>query len=776
MRFFCLPIFLFALLFAVAALCLPAGSNSAPPDKYVSREATETREHIRRLERLAKAPAPEGAFFWEAWVAFKLAHAGRPEYAEGAALLRQAPSPLDELDRCDIPAAERLPCLPAEVVAVLGEHRALHGGEGQLSISADGLLVAEGGQVWEAATMTIWAWLSPGPWERYSAAAFSPKGRLLAAAYSKGITLWDLSGKTPVRMADLEGLTKGVAGLAWSGDGKTLVCLGRVPAEAPEKVVVVWDLGGPRPRRRRTFSLDWSVGRAIALSSDGRWLAIDGMNLKSTFLWDLSDPDNQEPTRLELHNVRAPRFSPDSRILLADDGAGRRVRLWKLTESGPREATNLFIRYGAPLAFSPDGKLLVEVGLDPDSSASRDGEVRIALVQNRILRQWDAEAVRQGKLRAARNPNVLPFIVYEIAFFPDSKRVAFRTGGRVVLWDLERGRPCLEYSSHQGAVRARFAPDGRSLGSGGFDGGVYWWDLTAKPPREREALRWRFNAIHDLQFAPQGGYMACLGNDRRDDGSVFRLWSLAGNRMNLRAVERPFSAGISRIAFAPDGRSFAAAGLENPSLAKEVERPGPFMPKVCLWDFREGTLTEKASLSPRENEMNGYPVGWCGSFSADSRAYLFTQSTSLRRWAMAEAGRPEKTVLKPKATRGAFDRLAVSPDGRFWATAEYFADTTLLQVWDVREAAVRRQWTCEFGAGIQALQFAPDGQTLAVLELNAPRLTLMDAASGRKVRELPMLWSNQDIDWAPDGRHIATVGSGPIYIYRLAERGQPLAK
>jgi WD40 repeat protein len=776
-----IPIPQLAVLLAAAGACLSEPTSSAPQGKSDSQEAKETREQIRRLERLAKGPPADSAAFWKTWRGFKLAHSGRPEYIEAAALLHQAPSPLDALDRRDIPAEERLPWMPPEVVAVLGEHRGLDNGAQGLSISEEGRLIAAGGQVWDSATMNGWALLTPGPWERYSTAAFSPKGRLLAAAYSGGITLWDLSGKTPVRKADLEGLTKGVKSLAWSADGKTLVSLGRARARDRQKALVVWNLEGDRPQRRRTIALNWGDGGSLALSPDSRWLAIDGMQFGSTCLWDLSRSADRSP--IELQHVAAPRFSPDSRVLLANDESGQKARLWKLTDSGPRDALDLPIRHFALLTFSPDGKYLAEGGWDPESTPASDDEWRITMGQHRLLRVWDAEAARRGELRPVGKPILLPFVIQELVFFPDSKRLVLRPLNRpMVLWDVERGSPCLEFSGHGGTMRARFAPDGRSLASGSYDGAVYWWDLMAKPARELEALRGHFHDIRDLQFAPQGGYLVCLGNDRRDQRIEFRLWSLAGDRMKQLAVESPFTNDLTRMAFSPDGNAFAATGLEDPLPAKPGDRAPPRRAKVRLWELRDETLTERATLSPRDCETDVYPGGWCGNFTADSRAFLFSLSGTLRSWTVSEKGGVDKTVLAAQRKRGgSIDCLTVSPQGLHWATAEDIEDrdqgiTTLLRIWEVKGDAVREQWTSKVGPGIRSLRFSPDGQTLAVLEKNAPRLTLWDAASGRKVREIPLQWGLHDFDWAPDGRHIATAGNGPIYIYRLAERGQALAK
>jgi WD40 repeat protein len=785
MRTVLLPGLCLTILAMLAGMCYSQRSDSAWPEAASSQEGSETRAQIRRLEGLAQAGAVDGPAFWDAWRAFRLAHCGKPEYAEAAALLQQAPSPLDVLDRRNIPTEERLPWLPPEVVAVLGEHRGLDNGTSwNLSTSADGQLLASGGQVWATASMLGWAWLTAGTWEHYDTVVFSPKDRVLAAAmHAKGITLWDLSGKTPVRKADLDGRTFHAP--AWSSDGKTLAALGYGNSDPRKLEVVVWDLSGERPRKRRTCSLRPGNGWATALSPDGRWLAVDHMRRGSTAVWDLNAPADREP--INLADVQQPLFSPDSRNLLANDRSGQKVRLWKMTDSGPAEVKELPFRHYALLAFSRDGKLLAEVG-EPESLPPPDGQWRIGMVQYSLLRVWDAAAAMRGELRAVGKPVQLPFSVYEAVFFPDGKRLAFKTqDGLVVLWDLERGRPSLDYRSHLGSNAARFAPDGRSLASGSNDGTVYWWDLTAKPPREREALRGRYGRINDLQFAPQGGYLACLGIDRREDQSVIRLWNLAGGRMKLVGVERPFSkgafTGAYRIAFSANGRLFAALGTDDapPRQQKEDKSKAAGLPelkaKLGVWNFREGSLTHRCTQDLANMASTNTLLG---AFSADSRQFFCSLLEIFWVCPIADKDHPEKGFLTGKT--GDLDHLAVSPDGRHLATVEQYNDQkanesgTLLRGWEVNGGTVREQWTCKHGPTIDALQFAPDGKTLASIDSHARRLTLWDAATGKKGREIALLWRTHGFDWAPDGRHVVVAGDGPIYIYRLAERGQPLAK
>src|SRR4051794_21088665 len=73
------------------------------------------------------------------------------------------PSPLDHLDPTKIPREDHMIWQPAELVAVLGEHRGRHWGTVRcVALSPDGKLLASGGddqiiRLWTVATMREWA-------------------------------------------------------------------------------------------------------------------------------------------------------------------------------------------------------------------------------------------------------------------------------------------------------------------------------------------------------------------------------------------------------------------------------------------------------------------------------------------------------------------------------------------------------------------------------------------------------------------------------------------
>src|SRR5205085_8392303 len=83
--------------------------------------------------------------------------------------------------------------------------------------------------------------------------------------------------------------------------------------------------------------------------------------------------------------------------------------------------------------------------------------------------------------------------------------------GTVCLWEPAAGKALRRWRGHKGPVRGvAFAPDGKSLASGGGDARICLWDLaegTAKPPPRTRTLTHE-SRVTSLAFAPDGRVIA----------------------------------------------------------------------------------------------------------------------------------------------------------------------------------------------------------------------------------------------------------------------------
>ena len=249
--------------------------------------------------------------------------------------------------------------------------------------------------------------------------AYSPDGKLIAAAGALGIGLYDAESLTRVGM-----IAGGAAVIAFNPDGQTLAS-----GSWSEPTVYLSDLETqeqvgslPLPDQRGVTALTYALNGKIlavgytdgdialwntetqqkaalidttarvvwtlAFSPDGRMLASGGFEDSTISLWDVQtqtllggfDGHTRE-ARVAHHAVSTIAFSPDGKTLASGSAIDGTLRLWDVAsraqialllelDIGPFEGIN-------SVAFSPDGTLL--------ASASDDA----------VIRMWDTRSLEQ---------------------------------------------------------------------------------------------------------------------------------------------------------------------------------------------------------------------------------------------------------------------------------------------------------------------------------------------------------------------------------------------
>jgi WD40 repeat protein len=187
--------------------------------------------------------------------------------------------------------------------------------------------------------------------------AFSPNGRLLAAADDRIVRIWDV--ETGRQSLTLEGHTSPIESLAFSRDGGHLASAAAWPAE-----IRCWEV---RPAGA-SFTLPLKFrASCLTFSHDGKQL-VAGREDGSVTVWELES--RRVVRSLSVHSgaaenvgmIQSIALSPDG-SRLASAGGDLSVKLWDL-DTGQEVLTLQERMLVTRVAFSRDGKRLLSLGLD----------------------------------------------------------------------------------------------------------------------------------------------------------------------------------------------------------------------------------------------------------------------------------------------------------------------------------------------------------------------------------------------------------------------------
>jgi WD40 repeat protein len=326
---------------------------------------------------------------------------------------------------------------------------------GQMLVTAT---ARDGIQVLDLSQAELIAAAGPqGPTKEVTALAYSPDGRLLAAASSdETIWLWDAAAGAPVKRLDAPRLAGNSScacywSLAFSPNGTILA------AGSTDAVVRLWDVTSGDLLDVLEAPSDL-VG-SLAFSPSGDLLAAGDYD-GNLWVWDLSSGLTALPT-LRLENpptVLSVSFSPDGRTLAAGSGFGT-LRLWNVRTGELAREIDVAGSNASRAAFSPDGNLLVSIrsGFEPDYA----------------VRLWDTET--WGLLRTLEGHQT---DVTDLAFSPDGSLLATSDqDGSVWLWDLTTGEALRTLEQGRWVTSVAFHPDGTRLATGGYDTLIRIWGV-----------------------------------------------------------------------------------------------------------------------------------------------------------------------------------------------------------------------------------------------------------------------------------------------------------
>jgi WD40 repeat protein len=369
--------------------------------------------------------------------------------------------------------------------------------------SPDGTLLASAGRggkihLWDPDTGKELRRWEAGPGFG-SGLAFTPDGKVLASGGDSCIRLWDPATGKEINPAT--GHTGHVHPLLFAPHGKTLISCGH------DKKVLEWDLATGQQRVLGVRSMT----AAADFSPDGSILAESVYNDPCIRLRDTATGKELLILETPAKQYRELCFAPGGKLLASSTKDG--IRLWDLTTGKTLHHFQQEQFSPSPVAFSPDGTLLAFGG--------NDQTIRLVdVATGKKVRHWQRP---EDFLRILLfSPDGQSLISYgnpgsdltvwatatgkQLAQFKGFERIlclAFSPGGRTLaVIDLARHNmqgpdertTCmlhlLEVLSGQEVRRLAmaqesvwslaFAPDGRTLATGGGDSTILLWDMTAR--------------------------------------------------------------------------------------------------------------------------------------------------------------------------------------------------------------------------------------------------------------------------------------------------------
>ncbi len=308
----------------------------------------------------------------------------------------------------------------------------------------------------------------------------------------------------PILQLDTGGHMAMITGIAFTPDGRQLV------SASNDKTIRVWDLAsGKTVRTIRGESAPGHAGKvyAMALSPDGKWLAVGG--------WFDGPGDEQDAIRLY-------EFASSKLVALLKGHAD--------------------VVQG--LAFSPDGSRLI--------SGSQD--------ETAIL--WDT-GIRAGA--RGTEPKLLHRLeghkdfIYAVGFSPDGSRAV--TGSfdhDLRLWRVADGKEIAHMPGHGDKVRSlAVVPDG-TIASGDYSGEIRLWD--GRTGAFLKTLARQKRAVGSLAFSPDGGLLLSSAAE----GTGARINNVFDTVSGKEIVTYTGHDNIVlATAFSPDGRWAATGGGNN---------------------------------------------------------------------------------------------------------------------------------------------------------------------------------------------------------------------
>jgi serine/threonine protein kinase/WD40 repeat protein len=394
--------------------------------------------------------------------------------------------------------------------------------------------------------------------------------------------------------------------------------------------------------------------------------------------------------------------------------------------------------------------------------------------------------------------------VFCVASSPDGKWLASAGGGNLYFAnpkaEVRPGQVILRDAT-TGAVRHRltgfphlvlrlaFSRDGSRLAVAGMENTAHVFD-TASGKEIARVGKHDEMGIASVGFDATGRRLLTAAGGRKHGGSygdrTVRIWDVETGRQQVR-VDRP-GEGVPHAAFSPDGETFATAWASTPAETNKgwvTLHDAQGRPRWTSWVYP--ALLVKLAFSPDGRHLAAAGVDGRVRVLDAATGHLVRQLTGpvgpLRDVAFNATGKllaaagdtPEVRIWDlttgdvVRTIRGATDiieSVAFCSNDRL-ATGDHEG---LVKVWDAGRD--QRGLLLDHGSysARQGLVFVPGGQRVVVVPTSCERVDWLDLQTGATARRsLPVLKGDERANISPDGRRIACVPVGSADVFEVWE-------
>ena len=378
-----------------------------------------------------------------------------------------------------------------------------------------------------------------GDTHRIGSLTFSPTGETVAGGtWNNAIQLWDVQTgkllKTLIGHTDLNTRSMTIHFIAYSNDGERLASVGGEDGTT----IRIWDVDTGELLQTIT-ELPKHI-YSVAYSPDGQSL-VGGGSDSNIYLWDVGTGKRLKTFTGHTSDVDSVTYSRDGTTLVSGSW-DKTIRFWNAstgellkTLTGHTDGVNTVI-------YAPDGRTLV-------SMSYYDGTIRF----------WDVGAAKLLKTITGHTGS----FGRAVAFSPDGTTLTnVGTGDDTIpIRDVQSGQLLRTLTGHTDIVASvTYAPDGRNLVSGDWDGNIHIWDVDTG--QLQKTLTGHAEGVPSLVYSPDGATLMSGSWD-----NTIRIWDVdTGQPLQTiigNITELEPSQGVKAISLSPDGQTIASVTDEK---------------------------------------------------------------------------------------------------------------------------------------------------------------------------------------------------------------------